>query len=147
MELLEALASTLKEFRSQKKLTQEKLAELSGLHVTFIGRVEIADKEIRLSSILKIADGLGIAPGEFVKRVSEKMGRVIGQTTEREKGYFELSKLKKDYNESVSKFVDTVLRQESIDASMRSIITHAIMTDRDKLNYESFQKLIERLSE
>ena len=50
----------VRKFRLQKNLSQEKLAELSGLHRTYISAVERAERSISLDNIKKIADSLEI---------------------------------------------------------------------------------------
>lgn len=47
-------------YRSQLKLSQEKLAELSGCHPTYIGQVERGEKNPTIESIEKIALALDI---------------------------------------------------------------------------------------
>lgn len=46
--------------RLKKELSQEKLAELAGLHRTYIGAVERGEKNITLRNIQKIAGALDI---------------------------------------------------------------------------------------
>jgi transcriptional regulator with XRE-family HTH domain len=45
------------------------LAHSSGIHSTSIGRIERGGREPRLTTILKLADGLGVEPGELVNRL------------------------------------------------------------------------------
>lgn len=49
-------------YRKQKKLSQEKLAELCDLHPVYIGQIERGEKNASLESILRISKGLGISP-------------------------------------------------------------------------------------
>jgi transcriptional regulator with XRE-family HTH domain len=47
--------------------SQEQLAQDCGLHWTFLGQVERGRRNITLHNILKLADGLGVDPGELVR--------------------------------------------------------------------------------
>jgi XRE family transcriptional regulator, regulator of sulfur utilization len=47
--------------RERQGLTQEKLAELSGLHRAYIGQIERGEKNIGLKNLEKIAFGLNIS--------------------------------------------------------------------------------------
>lgn len=58
-----------REIRSQRKakgLSQEKLAELSGLHRNYIGGIERAERNPGLSAVLKIAEALSISPSSLL---------------------------------------------------------------------------------
>ncbi len=53
--------------REAQGLSQEKLAHRCNVHWTFLGQVERGQRNIRLHNLLKIADGLGVDPGELIK--------------------------------------------------------------------------------
>lgn len=50
----------VREERLKRNLSQEELAERAGVHRTYIGMIERAEKNITLSNIEKIALALGI---------------------------------------------------------------------------------------
>jgi transcriptional regulator with XRE-family HTH domain len=56
--------------RKRRKLSQEKLAELAGLHPTYLGRIERGRQNISLVNIGKIARALKVKPRELFKGVS-----------------------------------------------------------------------------
>ena len=60
MQLIHIFALNVKHYRKQANLSQEKLAELSGLHRTYISALERERRNISIDSIQKIADALGI---------------------------------------------------------------------------------------
>ncbi len=66
-EILKKFADRVRELRIKKKISQEKLGELSDLHRTYIGMVERAEKNISLRNIHKIAKALNIRLEEFFK--------------------------------------------------------------------------------
>ncbi len=69
----ELLARNIKEARGRLKLTQEMLAERTGLTTSFIGEVEICRKYPRPQTLQKVADALGLKPYQlFVETESSK---------------------------------------------------------------------------
>ncbi len=48
-------------------LSQEALADNSGIHWTFLGQVERGRRNLNLHNLLKIANGLGVDPAELVQ--------------------------------------------------------------------------------
>jgi transcriptional regulator with XRE-family HTH domain len=60
----------VRDLRQKQELSQETLGARSGVHWTFIGHVERGQRSIRLENILKIAHGLGVAPGDLLDGIS-----------------------------------------------------------------------------
>jgi len=58
-ELLEKIAITIRTERFKQKLSQDDLAELTGLSVNFISNVENAKQDIRICNVAIIAKALG----------------------------------------------------------------------------------------
>lgn len=58
--ILSKFGKKIREKRLNSKLSQEKLAEIAGLHRTYIGMVERAEKNITLMNIEKLAKALNI---------------------------------------------------------------------------------------
>ena len=56
----------MRDLRAREGISQEGLAHSSGIHSTSIGRIERGGREPRLTTILKLAKGLGVEPGELV---------------------------------------------------------------------------------
>ncbi len=66
-EILRKFGNKVREARTSKKLSQEELANIAGLHRTYIGMIERAEKNITLINIEKISNALGINPGILLK--------------------------------------------------------------------------------
>lgn len=58
--ILLRFGKNVQEIRRSRQLSQEKLAELAGVHRTYIGMVERAEKNITLCNIEKIACALNV---------------------------------------------------------------------------------------
>jgi transcriptional regulator with XRE-family HTH domain len=56
----------LRSRRRSLGLSQEGLAERSGVHWTFVGQVERGQRNLSLHNALKLARGLGVDLGELV---------------------------------------------------------------------------------
>ena len=59
--LLKQLGLSIKLARVRKALSQEELAELAGLHRTYIGMVERAERNITVINLVQIAKALDIS--------------------------------------------------------------------------------------
>lgn len=55
--------------REERKLSQEKLAELCRVHRNYPGRVERAEVNIRFDYIVALARGLEVKPAELFKLI------------------------------------------------------------------------------
>lgn len=60
-DLAEKVGQRIRSYRTQLGLSQEKLAELSGCHPTYIGQLERGEKNATLESIDKVAAALQIS--------------------------------------------------------------------------------------
>ena len=61
----QAFADNVRVAREKAGLTQEQRAGAAGLHQTEIARIEGGRRNPGLDTILKVARGLGVAPGEL----------------------------------------------------------------------------------
>ena len=62
-----AFGARVRDARNQLGDSQEKLAERSGLHWSFVGQVERGRRNLSLHNILKLAEGLSVDPGVLVQ--------------------------------------------------------------------------------
>lgn len=58
--VLVKFGNRVREERKKQKISQEALAEKAGVHRTYIGMVERAEKNITLNNIEKISKALGL---------------------------------------------------------------------------------------
>jgi len=63
-----SLGRRIRELRSRHGWTQEQFAEYCGLHRTYLGHVERGEKNVSLSTVLRVANALGV-------RISSLLGR------------------------------------------------------------------------
>lgn len=66
MDLKDTMAVNLRRVRHQKKLTQEELAERSGLSTRYIGAIERADVSASVTVLGRIAHALEVKPAVLV---------------------------------------------------------------------------------
>lgn len=72
-----AFSKVLREFRLENEMTQEELGFEAGCHSTFISQLERGLKQPSLATILILAKGLGIKPGDMVNAVDKKLASQI----------------------------------------------------------------------
>jgi transcriptional regulator with XRE-family HTH domain len=65
----ERLGQNIKTRREVDDLTQEDLAAACDLHPTEIGRIERGERDIRLSTVVRVARGLHVAPSELLEGI------------------------------------------------------------------------------
>lgn len=56
------LATTVRRLRSEAGMSQEDLAATSGLHRTYIGGIERAERNVSLATLEALAEALGVDP-------------------------------------------------------------------------------------
>ena len=60
MDIIKVFGTNVRKYRMQNGISQEKFAEICGLHRTYISDIECFRRSISLDNIQKIADALGI---------------------------------------------------------------------------------------
>lgn len=68
-EITKSVGQRIRNYRTRQKLSQEKLAELSGCHPTYIGQVERGEKNATIESIEKIAVALGVPLSKLFEKL------------------------------------------------------------------------------
>lgn len=78
-EIAKSVGQRIRNYRNQLGLSQEKLAELSGCHPTYIGQIERGEKNATLESIEKISSALNIPLSKLFEKIgtAEEEGRNI----------------------------------------------------------------------
>lgn len=64
-----SLGTRIRELRSGQSLSQEGLADLAGLHRTYVGAVERGERNVSLDNILAIAKALKVSASELLRGV------------------------------------------------------------------------------
>ena len=60
MNIIKVFGTNLRKYRNELGVSQEKFAEMCGLHRTYISDVERFQRSIALDNVQKIADALGV---------------------------------------------------------------------------------------
>ncbi len=59
----------VRQFRLERRLSQEKLAELADLHRNYVGGVERGERNVSLLNIVKLAHGLNVRVPKLVETI------------------------------------------------------------------------------
>jgi transcriptional regulator with XRE-family HTH domain len=76
LEITKAFSLTLLRIRKEKNFTHEKLAELAGLHPTTLSLLERNKRQPSITTVFRLADGLGIEPDEFIREVERTRAKL-----------------------------------------------------------------------
>ncbi len=69
MTIKKKLGNNIKNIRKNKKISQEKLAELCSLDRTYVQSIEKGDRNISLEVLIKLYNGLNIEITELLKGI------------------------------------------------------------------------------
>jgi len=62
----------IRQIRLEKHISQEELADMCGLHRTYLSDVELGKRNISLENIEKLANSLGLSVAELFQVVESK---------------------------------------------------------------------------
>ena len=68
-EIAKAVGQRIRNYRTRAGFSQEKLAELSGCHPTYIGQLERGEKNATIESIEKIATALNLPMAKLFEQL------------------------------------------------------------------------------
>jgi predicted transcriptional regulator len=61
--------SAVRALRVERKISREELADLAGIHRTYVGGVERGERNVSLANIVRLAENaLGVRPSELMAR-------------------------------------------------------------------------------
>ena len=75
MEITQEVGARIRYFRTEKKISQEKLSELSDLHPSYIGQLERGEKTPSVETIYKITQGLDMSLSDFFVNLESVAGK------------------------------------------------------------------------
>jgi transcriptional regulator with XRE-family HTH domain len=64
-----AVGRNIRAERQRRELTQEELGHRAGLHPVEVGRAERGVRDLRISSVVKLARGLDVPPMELFRDI------------------------------------------------------------------------------
>ena len=67
MDIKEIFGVNVRKYRNALGVSQEKFAEMCGLHRTYISDIECFQRNVSLESVQKIADALEIKPYQLLR--------------------------------------------------------------------------------
>jgi transcriptional regulator with XRE-family HTH domain len=66
---LQLFGDRVRNQRKARGLSQEQLAELTGLHRTYIGGIERGERNVSLMNILRLAEALEVSPSDLLQGI------------------------------------------------------------------------------
>lgn len=66
---LKKFGEQVRKLRKARGLSQEELAEITGLHRTYIGGIERGERNVAILNILRLAKALGVLASELLEGI------------------------------------------------------------------------------
>jgi len=87
-EIVKRLGERLRKLRKERGLSQDQLAELSGLHTNYVGQVERGEKNLTIETLQKVVEGLGVSFEELFRylgpmKKKDALGEIVELLAER----------------------------------------------------------------
>lgn len=67
-----AFGRVIRRLRTEKGIGQDRLAEISGLHRTYVGSIERGERNLSLANIERLAQSLGVTLAELFANVDRE---------------------------------------------------------------------------
>ncbi|MDA2924507.1 helix-turn-helix domain-containing protein [Acidobacteria bacterium AH-259-L09] len=74
-QILRKIGQRIREARNERKLSQERLAEMSNLSSTYIGRLERGEKQPSMETLIVLAESLKVSPLDLLIDLETKLGK------------------------------------------------------------------------
>jgi transcriptional regulator with XRE-family HTH domain len=68
-ELRKVFSANLRNLRQSREISQERLAELAGLHRTYVSSVERSERNISIDNIARLAKALDVSPEKLLGKM------------------------------------------------------------------------------
>ena len=75
-DIAKILGQRIRNYRTAKRLSQEKLAELSGCHPAYIGQIERGEKNATIESVEKISAALDVSLSRLFEKLDAPKGEM-----------------------------------------------------------------------
>lgn len=102
---LKNIGKNIKKYRTERNMTQENLAELANLSVTYTGLVERGKKIPALATFVKIANALDVSADMLLCDVLNKGSEIRSSDV-----FDRISRLPDDEQERIYDVIETMLR-------------------------------------
>lgn len=70
-DLLSAFGHTIRKYRTEKNISQERFADMCSLHRTYISDVELGKRNVSLENIATMANALGVKIYQIFKEFED----------------------------------------------------------------------------
>jgi transcriptional regulator with XRE-family HTH domain len=87
-DVVKRVGERIRQLRKDKGLSQEQLAELSGLHTNYVGQAERGEKNLTIATLQKVVGGLGVSLEELFRYLDpmerkDALSQVVEMLSER----------------------------------------------------------------
>jgi transcriptional regulator with XRE-family HTH domain len=76
-----ALGQAVRELRRSVGISQESLADRSGMHRTYVGGIERGERNVSFANLLKLASTLGVRPSELLARYENCLSAITREAS------------------------------------------------------------------